>query len=440
MKTLFNAHLAHIQEIVKEALSCCRLDGIWIYAGKADNYFLDDQSKPFHINPFFNYVVPMPQAEGSWVFLDGYSKPKLYFYQPKDYWYFVEALPNDFWCNQFEWEIFTQPEQVQQLVNSRTNCGFIGEDELLAKSLGFFSINDRKLLNILSYYRAYKTEYEVECIFQAQKPALLGHHAAKQAFLAGKSEFEINLAYLQASEQSDLNVPYGNIVALNEHSAVLHYNRLANKTPNQVRSFLIDAGATYLGYASDITRTYQQESNDLFVYLLQGMEQIKQDIIAELQVGYNYLTYHTQVQQRVAELLHHSGLVKLPATQIFEEGINRAFLPHGLGHFLGLQVHDIGGWQQNKRGAIKRPPEVYPSLRCTRELAEGMVLTIEPGLYFIDLLLQPWRTHPLADKFDWQAIEILKGFGGIRTEDNIVMRTNGAENLTVKMQQQLNLS
>ncbi|OBX04059.1 proline dipeptidase [Gallibacterium genomosp. 3] len=440
MKTLFNAHLAHIQEIIKEALSCCRLDGVWIYAGQADHYFLDDQTKSFHINPYFNYVVPMPKAEGSWVFLDGYSKPKLYFYQPKDYWYFVEALPDDFWCDAFEWEVITQPEQIRQVINNRTNCAFIGEDDQLAKSLGFFSINDRKLLNILNYYRAYKTEYEIECIFQAQKPALFGHIAAKQAFEEGQSEFAINLAYLQASEQSDLNVPYGNIIAINEHGAVLHYNRLATKTPETRRSFLIDAGATYLGYASDITRTYQYEKNDLFAGLLQGMEQIKRDIIAELQVGYNYLTYHTQVQQRISKLLQESGLINLPAEQIFDLGINRAFLPHGLGHFLGLQVHDIGGWQQNKRGAIKRPPEVYPSLRCTRELAEGMVLTIEPGLYFIELLLQEWRAHPLADKFDWRAIEMLKGFGGIRTEDNIVMRATGAENLTVKMQQTLNLS
>src|SRR5699024_4523029 len=162
--------------------------------------------------------------------------------------------------------------------------------------------------------------------------------------------------------------------------------------------------------------------------------------IADLRVGHNYLSYHTQLQQRIAELLAESELVKLPAQQIFDLGINRAFLPHGLGHLLGLQVHDIGGWQQNKRGAIKRPPEVYPSLRCTRELAEGMVLTIEPGFYFIDLLLQTWRQSEYASKIDWALIDVLKVFGGIRTEDNIVMRTEGAENLTVKMEQQLGLS
>ncbi|MFC0323355.1 Xaa-Pro dipeptidase [Gallibacterium melopsittaci] len=440
MNLLFATHLAHIQELVREALSCCRLDGVWIHAGQATHYFLDDQTKPFRINPYFNYVVPMPQAEGSWVFLDGYSKPQLYFYQPKDYWYFVEALPDDFWCDQFDWHIFTNTEQVATFINNRKNCAFIGEDEALAKALGFFAINDRKLLNILNYYRAYKTEYEITCIFQAQKPALLGHQAAKQAFDEGKSEFAINAAYLQASEQSDLNVPYGNIVALNQHGSVLHYNRLDKQAPTETKSFLIDAGATYYGYASDITRTYQRAEHSLFSQLLQGMEKIKQDIITDLQIGYNYLTYHTQMQQRVAQLLHDTELVKLPAEHIFDLGINRAFLPHGLGHFLGLQVHDIGGWQQNKRGAIKRPPEVYPSLRCTRELAEGMVLTVEPGLYFIELLLAPWRTHECANKIDWQAIESLKAFGGIRTEDNIVMRANGAENLTVKMQQQLQQS
>lgn len=97
---------------------------------------------------------------------------------------------------------------------------------------------------------------------------------------------------------------------------------------------------------------------------------------------------------------------------------------------MGIQVHDVGGFQQNARGSHKAPPEVYPSLRCTRELQENMVLTIEPGFYFIEMLLKPWKNSALSSAFNWQKIEAFKAFGGIRTEDNIVMRANGAENLT----------
>ena len=136
-------------------------------------------------------------------------------------------------------------------------------------------------------------------------------------------------------------------------------------------------------------------------------------------------------------MLHQFEFVKLPADQIFEEGISRTFFPHGLGHQLGLQVHDVAGFQQNHRGTRKAPPEIYPSLRCTRDLAEGMVLTIEPGVYFIEMLLNQWKNHPLTRFFNWQKIEEFKRYGGIRTEDNIVMRAAGAENLTVKAEQAL---
>ena len=82
----------------------------------------------------------------------------------------------------------------------------------------------------------------------AQKTAVTGHKAAREAFLSGMSEFDINQAYLTATGHRDTDVPYGNIVALNEHAAVLHYTTLDHQPPSDMRSFLIDAGAEYNGY------------------------------------------------------------------------------------------------------------------------------------------------------------------------------------------------
>ena len=293
------------------------------------------------------------------------------------------------------------------------------------------------MLNILHFERSIKSEFEIECIYRAQFTALKGHQAAKEAFFAGKSEFEINLAYLQATQQSDNHVPYGNIVAINEHSAILHYTTLDLAPPKVRHSFLLDAGTTYLGYASDLTRTYAVDEQSEFAQLVAKLEQFKRDVIQNLQVGVNYLSYHTQMHQWISQLLHDAELVKLPADHIFEEGISRVFFPHGLGHQLGLQVQDVAGFQQNRRGTHKAPPEIYPSLRCTRDLAEGMVLTIEPGFYFIEQLQKSPSINPLAKYFNWQKLEALKPYGGIRTEDNIVMRANGAENLTAKAENAL---
>lgn len=434
MKQLFTQHILRIQGIVQQALESARLDGLWIYAGQAKYHFLDDQTAPFKINPHFNWIFPDLTAEQSWLYLDGKSKPKVYFYAPQDYWHITPNPPMDsFFADEFEWHILKQADEISQFFANLSYCAFIGEQETLAREWGFTEINPRKVLNVLHFERSIKSEFEIECIRKAQKSALAGHLAAKNAFFAGKNEFEINLEYLRATGQSDLNVPYGNIVAINQHSAILHYTKLDTVSPAERYSFLLDAGATYLGYASDITRTYAFDSTSEFAELVAKMELLKQDCIANLQVGVNYLSYHTQMHQWISELLREHDFVKLPVDQIFEEGISRTFFPHGLGHFLGIQVHDVAGFQQNPRGTHKAPPSVYPSLRCTRDLAEGMVLTIEPGFYFIEMLLTSWQNGPLNRFFNWQKIEAFKVFGGIRTEDNVVIRATGAENLTLEI-------
>lgn len=439
MQSLFIQHLVQVQKIIQQALELSHLDGLWIYAGETKPYFLDDQHSPFKINPLFNYVFPDPTAQRSWLYLDGKNRPKIYFYAPIDYWHVMPNPPVDaFFAEAFEWQIITDCDQIAQYIQPQ-HCAFIGDNELLASHLGFELINPKKLLNVLHFARSCKTEFEIACIFQANLIAMKGHLAGKQAFFDGKSEFEINLAYLNATLQSDTNVPYGNIVAINQHSAVLHYTALATQQPKQRHSFLLDAGASYLGYASDITRSYAFDEKSEFAELIARMDHYKLEIIDHLQAGVNYLSYHTQMHRWISQLLSEFEFVKLPSEQIFEEGISRCFFPHGLGHNLGLQVHDVAGFQQNIRGTHKAPPEIYPSLRCTRDLVEGMVLTIEPGFYFIDMLLNSWRNSPLARFFNWQKIEEFKQFGGIRTEDNVVIRTNGAENLTAKAEKALGI-
>lgn len=436
MQALFSQHIANIQATVRTALEQARLDGLWIYAGAAKYHFLDDQTSPFKINPHFNYVFPDPKAEHCWLFLDGQNSPKIYYFAPQDYWHCVPTPPVEaFFANEFEWQNVRQQSEIAQFIRNPQHCAFIGEDEKLAESLGFCHINPQKVLNVLHFARSIKSEFEISAIFEAQRTALIGHQVAKQAFFDGKSEFEINLAYLQATQQSDNNVPYGNIVAINDHGSILHYTQLDLTPPMERHSFLLDAGTSYLGYASDLTRTYAFDPNSEFAELVARMEQLKLNCIAHLQVGINYLSYHTQMHQGISQLLHEFDFVRLSPEQIFEEGISRAFFPHGLGHSLGLQVHDVAGLQQNARGTRKSPPEIYPSLRCTRDLQAGMVLTIEPGIYFIEMLQNQWKISPLARHFNWQKLDFFKQFGGIRTEDNVVIRDFGAENLTAKAEQ-----
>jgi Xaa-Pro dipeptidase len=114
------------------------------------------------------------------------------------------------------------------LPQKRENVGYIGYSQQRARELGISveNINPQPVLNYLDFHRSVKTDYELACMRQAQNMAVIGHRAAHEAFLAGMSEFDINLAYLIATGQRDTDVPYDNIVALNEHAAVLHYTKL----------------------------------------------------------------------------------------------------------------------------------------------------------------------------------------------------------------------
>jgi Xaa-Pro dipeptidase len=138
----------------------------------------------------------------------------------------------------------------------------LGESVDVAQALNFGHINPDPVVHHLHYYRAYKTNYEKVCMREANRLAVGAHRAAKEAFYAGESEYGIQQAYLAACEHMENDTPYGNIVALNENAAILHYTHFLRQKPISPKSFLIDAGASFHGYAADITRTYAFEKNE----------------------------------------------------------------------------------------------------------------------------------------------------------------------------------
>ena len=132
----------------------------------------------------------------------------------------------------------------------------------------------------------------------------------------------------------------------------------------------------------------------------------------------------------LAEVLVDAELATGDSETLLETGVTSAFFPHGLGHLLGVQVHDVGGHQADESGTIIDPPSGHPFLRLTRVLEEDMVLTIEPGLYIIDMLLDNLRGTPAESHVNWDMVDWLRPYGGIRIEDDIRVMANGQENLT----------
>lgn len=432
--TLYQQHVKTLQQRAQQVLARHNLDAMLIHSGELLTVFLDDHTYPFKVNPQFKAWVPVTQVPNCWLWIDGVNKPKLWFYSPVDYWHNVEPLPNSFWTGAVEVIGLKNADDIgQQLPAQRQNVAYIGPVAERARQLGFNSdsINPKGVIDFLHYHRAYKTGYELYCMRQAQKIAVTGHRAAKEAFKSGMSEFDINVAYLSATGHRDTDVPYGNIIALNEHAAVLHYTKLDQHVPEQLRSFLIDAGAEYNGYAADLTRSYAANSGSEYAQLVKEMNAEELALIGTMKAGVRYSEYHEQMHFRIASLLIKHQLVNgISAEAMVKDDLTGPFMPHGIGHPLGLQVHDVAGFMQDDRGTHLAAPQQYPYLRCTRMVEPGMVLTIEPGIYFIESLLAPWRAGKFSKHFDWAKIDALKPYGGIRIEDNVVIHAHSVENMT----------
>ncbi|GAC16766.1 Xaa-Pro dipeptidase [Aliiglaciecola lipolytica] len=430
LSDLYPTHIQEMQKRTKEALLREGIDGLIIHSGQSKRMFLDDNHYPFHVNPQFKAWVPVIDNPNCWLVVNGVDKPKLIFYRPKDFWHKVPPEPYEFWAKEFDVVLLTQADAVEKhLPYDKDKYAYIGEYLEVAKALGFNLVNPDRVLHYLHYYRAYKTDYELECMREANRLAVAGHRAAEQAFRNGLSEFSINQAYLKALKQTDNQVPYNNIVALNENAAILHNMDKDVDAPEHSRSFLIDAGAGFNGYAADITRTYSQQ-DDRFAELIKAMDQVTLELVDLLKPGVAYTEVHLAAHQKVAELLNRFNIVNLTPEDIVEKGISKTFFPHGIGHFLGLQVHDVAGHVADDRGTPNPPPDAHPFLRTTRIIEARQVFTIEPGLYFIDSLLADLRATELSKYLNWDVVDSFRPFGGIRIEDNIIVHRDRNENMT----------
>jgi Xaa-Pro dipeptidase len=160
------------------------------------------------------------------------------------------------------------------------------------------------------------------------------------------------------------------------------------------------------------------------------MDGAQQQLCGEIIAGRDYRDVHLSAHRFLGDVMREIGLSKLPGQAALESGVTSVFFPHGIGHLLGLQVHDVGGVMGDDKGRERERPPGHPYLRLTRMLEPGVVVTVEPGLYFIDSLLAAANADARRAHIDWSVVEELKPCGGIRIEDNVVTTTSKPENMT----------
>ncbi|HET8940064.1 MAG TPA: Xaa-Pro dipeptidase [Polyangiales bacterium] len=432
MKQTYAQHLSQLEHSYGQVLAASGYDAVVIHSGSAKKRSeFDDQYWPLRPTPHFQHWLPLSAADCALIAFQG-KKPKLIWTRQHSFWETTEQPSHDFWHSGFEITVVGDRAAVKAHLPTG-HIAFIGEDHKCGITWGFgeTAINPPELLKALDGLRTRKTRYEELCLEEANRLASLGHNALANAFQSGDaSELELHLLYLRATQQDDPETPYKNIVALGPNAATLHHVTYQRSQPKaaDAQSLLVDAGASFLGYCSDITRTHVKGSGataSAFTGLVAGLEHLQQKLCAEVRVGSKYEALHDRSHQYVAQTLREVGIVKGSEDEAVSSGVTRAFFPHGLGHSLGLQCHDVGC-------ALSNPRPDNPFLRNTSEIAARQCFTIEPGIYFIQSLLEPVRQGKHSSQVDWQLVTQLAALGGARIEDDLVVgeAPEGTRNLT----------
>ena len=409
------------------------VEAVLLHSGSEQHYFADDRGIPFQAYGHFLHWLPVNRPD-QFVYFRAGEKPTYFQIVPDDFWYDQTIEMADHLSEQFTVVRLTSVNELGAQLKSSA-LAFLGERADLASSLGIDQalVNPRALIAYLDFCRATKTDYALEQLRAANKTALQGHAAARLCFLNGGNEYQIHSAYLNACAILEGESPYTNIVALNERSAILHYQYKRREDSPAGQVLLIDAGCRVNGYGSDITRTsVSDDVHPVFRALLGAMENLQQALVSQIKPQLAYQELHESALRSIgAALIEHGICMASNSVEaLMAQNIPQLFMPHGVGHLLGIQVHDVGGHQINFAGSISAPPAHSPALRNTRIMTENMVFTVEPGLYFIPLLLEPQRNSSRGKTINWKLVDELYACGGIRIEDNVRVTREGVENLT----------
>lgn len=293
-----------------------------------------------------------------------------------------------------------------------------------------FTVDTDSLQDALTYSRCIKTDEELDLMREAARVNNIAHKAAMKGIKPGMYEYEMKALFdYQQIKHGLLQDAYNGIHAGGTNSAILHY--VENKELiNDGDLYLIDSGFEKEGYASDVTRTYP--ANGSFTGDQAAIYQIVLDALNKsielAKPGVKMEELHLGACRIILHGLKETDIVKGDIDEMMENNIFALFFPHGLGHFLGLDTHDVGGYPKGVE-RIDRPGIKF--LRARRELMPGMVITIEPGIYFVPALLGPALENAEQAKFlNEKKVRSLFNFGGIRIEDNLIITEDGNENMT----------
>lgn len=286
------------------------------------------------------------------------------------------------------------------------------------------------LIKAVVELRSVKDKYEIAEIEKMVDVAYEMHTTAMKMAKPGIKEQQIAGAIMGISLSNEGPVSFPVIVTVNGQT--LHNNNYDNIL-QEGRMLVCDAGAeSKMLYPSDITRTtpvggkFNQRQKEIYEIVLKA----NQEVIKNAKPNVFYKDMHILSNKIVAQGLKELGIMKGDIDEAVAQGAHALFYPHGLGHMLGLDVHDMEGLGEDYVGydeEVKRSKTFgLAFLRMARRLKPGFVVTVEPGIYFIPELIDLWKAeNKFAEFINYDKVEQYRDFGGIRIEDDILITETG---------------
>lgn len=287
---------------------------------------------------------------------------------------------------------------------------------------------DASLKEAFDEARVIKDEYEIQLIRRANQISDKCHLAVMSALPIETNERHIHAEFAyHAIRQGSKYEAYDPICCSGTNAGTLHYVKNDEELKNR-QLVLLDAGAEFECYASDITRCFpinghwSPEARQIYDLV----HEMQRECMVRVRPGVEWSDLHLLAHRILIDRFLQLGIFKRKYTpvQLFQSGVSAAFLPHGLGHMLGMDTHDSGG-----HANYEDPDPKLRYLRIRRKLETNMVVTVEPGCYFNDFLIEKLGANG-AHMIDFDVLEKYKPVGGVRIEDDVLVTSTGYENLT----------
>lgn len=420
---------------------------VFMEGGKGENRYNTDMGVLFRQESYFAWAfgVEEPNFYGA---IDVKNGCKSYLFIEELHWSYIIWLgkingPGHFKNKYGVDEVYYNKNITKILHGSKQLLVLAGQNtdsktwfkEPYFEGIDTFNVENETLFSVINELRVIKTDFELQVLRYTAKISSDAHKAMMKAVRAGMFEYQMESIFLHHTYYRGgmRYVSYPSIAASGPNAAVLHYGHSAEPNDRKLEKgdlCLFDMGAEYYCYGTDITTTFPVggKFNEKQKIIYNAVLKANRAVHKHSKPGIWWVDMHKLAERTILTELKAAGLVRGEVDDMMKHRVGYIFMPHGLGHLLGLDVHDPGGYPKGEPERSKE--DGLNKLRTARHLKKGMVLTNEPACYFIDYLLDEGLKHENRSRFLVEdEINKYRGMGGVRIEDVTLITEDGAEDL-----------